>query len=257
MRSLLASLVLVIGLAASASAQGLFGVSPHQPPADDKTGTNPLNLQQQVDVFNTFIALDTLYLNTTTYRHAIPLFHRRVRVAGMLPIGFSNLTGLTEGGLGDVGADLEWVPWLSARGGLVTGVRTTWNTATSDGLGYGGVNTVMPYAQYVLQPSMRTLVAPFVAYRTSIGGDEYAPEYGDTLVGVTAVWRPTPRLWVSTTPQILLDGSNDRTYGDVGGEVGYLLLDRLSTWVRPTVGFGTDGDKPYDWGITIGFRIVP
>ena len=39
--------------------------------------------------------------------------------------------------------------------------------------------------------------------------------------------------------------------------VGVLLLDRLSTYVRPTFGFGTDNGKPYTWGITAGVRFVP
>ena len=123
MRRHLASLLLILGLAAPSAAQGLFGASPHQPPTDDRTGTNPLNLQQQIDVSNTYLELDTLYLNSTTYRHAVPLFHRRVRVAGLLPIGVSNLTGTTEGGIGDVGADVEWTPWLA------TGQRTGRGTA--------------------------------------------------------------------------------------------------------------------------------
>jgi hypothetical protein len=257
MRASLASLLLILGLAGPASAQGLFGASPHQPSEADRTGTNPLNLQHQVDVSNAYIELDTLYLNTTTYRHAVPLSNRRVRVAGVLPIGFSNLTGRTEGGIGDVGADVEWTPWLSAGRGLVAGLRTTWNTATSDVLGYGGTHTLMPYAQYVAQLSPRVLLAPFAGYRTGIGGEEFAPSPKDTLVGATVVWRTTERVWIATTPQVVFDLENDLTYGDVGGEFGYMLLDRVGTYVRPTFGFGRNGAKPYDWGVAFGFRIVP
>lgn len=250
-------LLLVLALAAPAAAQGLFGASPHQPAVDDKTGTNPLNLQQQIDLSNTYITLDTLYLNTTTYRHAVPFFHRRVRVAGVLPIGFSNLTGSPMGGLGDVGADVEWTPWLSSRGGMVAGLRTTWHTATSDGLGFGGTHTLMPYAQFVGQATSRTLLAPFIAYRTGVGGDDFAPAYRDVLVGATAVWRASNRAWVSTTPQVVFDLEHDRAYGDVGVEVGYMLLDRVGTYVRPTVGFAANDEKPYGWGIAVGLRFVP
>lgn len=255
----LASIVLLalIGLAPSASAQGLLAASPHQPPSDDKTGTNPLNLQQQVDVSNAYFRLDTFYLNTATYRHAFPLFNRRIRVAGVVPFGYSNLTGGSEGGLGDVGADVEWTPWLSPRGGLVAGLRTTWNTATSGGLGLGGAHTLMPYAQYVVQLSPTLLVAPFLGQRVSVGGGNVAPAYSDTLLGATLVWRVTPRLWVSSTPQWLVDAENDRAYGDIGGEVGVLLRRRISAYVRPSVGLGRHNDRPYDWGIAAGLRLVP
>jgi len=257
MRRCVFAVLLILGLASSSAAQGLFGASPHQPSTDDKTGTNPLNLQQQIDVSNTYLELDTLYLNSTTYRHAVPLFHRRVRIAGLLPVGVSNLTGATDVGLGDVGADVEWTPWLAKGTGLVAGLRTTWNTATSDGLGLGGTHTLMPYAQYVRQVSPRVLIAPFFGYRFGIGGDDIAPGYKDSLVGVMAVWRASDRMWIATTPQVVFDMENDRTYGDVGGEVGYMLLQHVSAYARPSVGFGRNGQAPYDWGVAFGIRVVP
>ena len=257
MRRCVFAVLLILGLASSSAAQGLFGASPHQPSTDDKTGTNPLNLQQQIDVSNTYLELDTLYLNTMTYRHAVPLFHRRVRLAGQLPFGVSNLTGTKEWGLGDVGADVEWTPWLSNGSGLVAGLRTTWNTSTSEGLGYGGTNTLMPYVQYVRPVSPRVLLAPFFGYRFAAGGDDFAPPYKDALVGVTVVWRATPRIWIATTPQVVFDTEHDRTYGDVGGEVGYMLFRHMGAWARPTFGFGRNGEKPYSWGVMAGVRVVP
>jgi len=248
--------MLVLGLALPAGAQGLFGASPHQPSTEDKTGTNPLNLQQQVDVANVYVELEDLYLNQTTYRHVVPLFNRRLAIAGSAPVVFGNLTGLTEGGLGDIAASVEWTPWLSPKAGLVAGLRTTWNTATVDALGLG-VHTLMPYGQFVFQPSSRTIVAPFVAYRVGVGGDDFAPEVNDTLAGVSIVWRPSSRLWLSVQPQVIVDAALDATYGEASAEVGHQLLDRLSTYVRPSLGLGSDRTKPYTWGLTFGFRIVP
>lgn len=247
----------LLALARTGAAQGLFGASPHQPAAEDKTGTNPLNLQQQVDVSNSYFRLDALYLNTTTYRHALPLFRRRVRLAGAVPLGYSNLTGRGEGGLGDVGADLEWTPWLSAHGGLVAGLRTTWTTATTGGLGLGGAHTLMPYAQYVAQVSRTVLVAPFAGQRVSAGGGDLAPAYNDTLLGATVVWRATRRVWVAGTPQWLVDHEYDRAYGEATGEVGLLLQRGISLYGRPSVGFGRRTDRPYDWGVAVGLRVVP
>lgn len=257
MRCRLFALLLILGLATPLAAQGPFSASPHQPPSQDRTGTNPLNLQQQIDISNAYLTLDELYLNTTTYRHALPLFHRRVRVAGLFPFGVTNITGTKDAGIGDIGADVEWTPWLGEGTGLVAGLRTTWNTATSEGLGYGGTNTLMPYAQYVKQIAPRVLVAPFFGYRLSAGGDDFAPPYKDSIVGAMIVWRPSDRTWVATTPQVVFDLEQDRTYGDVGGEFGYMLFTHVGAWVRPTIGFGSNGEKPYSWGIVGGVRIVP
>ena len=176
MYRLAARFLLFLALATPTEAQGPFGTSPYQPPVDDKTGTNPLNLQQQIDISNVYLTLDPLYLNSTTYRHAVALFHRRLRLAGLLPIGVSNLTGTKEWGIGDVGADVEWTPWLAKGTGLIAGLRTTWNTATAAGLGYGGTHTLMPYAQYVRQTSPRLLLAPFFGYRFGVTGEDFAPD---------------------------------------------------------------------------------
>lgn len=247
----------ILAFALPAHAQGgLLGESPHQPAVDDKTGTNPLNLQQQIDVTNVYAELDALYLESLTYRHAVALFHRRVAIAGAVPMVVGNLTGRTETGLGDVEAGIEWTPWLSRRAGLVTGLSTRWNTATVDALGLR-VNTLMPSAQLVIHSSPRTILAPFVAYRFDIGGDDFAAEVDDTRVGLYGVWRAAPRLWVAARPQLIFDVARDATYGEVNGEVGWQLTRTLSAYGRPAVGFGTVGLKPYAWAITAGIRWIP
>ena len=254
MRLAIACLTAVLTSTVPAAAQGLLGPSPHTPPADDRTGTNPLNLQHQIDVSSTYVRLESIHFTTTTYEHGLPLWNRRLRLTGAVPVATTNLTGETTTGLGDVGADVEWLPWLGARGGLVVGVRTTWDTSADD-LGLG-TNTLLPYAQWVRHLFPRVTVAPFVGQRTSVGGDEFAPGYNDTLLGVYLVWRPSDRLWVSTQPQLVLDHERDATYGDAGGEVGYLLSRRLSVYGRPSFGYGFDQAKPYSWGLTGGIRFV-
>ncbi|HTU99764.1 MAG TPA: hypothetical protein VMF13_04445 [Luteitalea sp.] len=254
MRLATACLFALLTSTTPAAAQGLLTPSPNTPPADDKTGTNPLNLQHQIDGSSTYVTLTSLHLTTTAYKHGVPLFNRRLRISGSVPLASTNLTGETTTGLGDVGADVEWLPRLGARSGLVVGVRTTWDTAGSD-LGLA-TNTLLPYAQWVRHLSSRVTVAPFVGHRTSIGGDDFVPGYNDTLLGVYLVWRPSDRLWVSTQPQLILDHERDLTYGDVGGEVGYLLTRRLSVYGRPSFGYGLDQSKPYAWGIAGGVKFV-
>jgi hypothetical protein len=256
MRPVLACALAILAFALPAQAQGgLFGASPHQPPRDDKTGTNPLNFQQQIDVTNVYAELEALYLNSLTYRHAVPLLNRRLLLSGSVPLVTGNLTGRGETGLGDVGAGLEWTPWLGNRRGLVAGVQMTFDTATVDALGLR-VPTLMPYAQFVWQPSAQTLVAPFVSYRTGVAGDDFAPEIDDALIGVYVLWRARPRLWLSTQPQIIVDQALEATYGEISGEAGWQLTRTLSAYGRPSFGLGTDNTKPYSWAVTAGVRWV-
>lgn len=256
MRASIGSLLLVLGLAGPASAQGLVGASPHQPPTDDKTGTNPLNLQHQVIVATTYVTLERFHLNETTYRHVVPILHRRVALSAGLPLVVGNLTGRRETGLGDVSANVEWTPWLSPRRGLLVGMRATIDTATVQEFGLG-VHTLMPYVQVVFQPATGTILAPFLSYRTGMGGEAFATEVEDTLVGLYGVWRPTSRLWLATQPQVVFDAARASTYGELSAEVGYQWFSRLGAYVRPSVGVGADGSKPYAWGLTAGIRVIP
>jgi hypothetical protein len=257
MRLVLSCALGILAFALPVHAQGgLFGASPYRPPTSDKTGTNPLNLQQQIDVTNVYAELDELYLNSLTYRHAVPLLNRRLAIAGSVPLVTGNLSGLSETGLGDIGASVEWTPWLANRRGLIAGLQLTLGTATVDALGLR-VPTLMPYAQFVWEPSARTIVSPFVSYRTGFAGDEFAPEVDDTLVGAYLLWRATPRFWVSSQPQIIFDRALDATYGEVGGEVGWQLTRTLSVLGRPSFGLGAEDTKPYSWAITAGVRWIP
>jgi hypothetical protein len=111
--------------------------------------------------------------------------------------------------------------------------------------------------QYVRQITPNVRLAPFFGYRFDAGGDEFAAPYQDAIVGTMVVWQVSGRTWIATTPQVVFDLEQDRTYGDVGGEVGYMLFTHVGAWVRPTIGFGRDGQKPYSWGVVGGVRIVP
>lgn len=74
------------------------------PSADDKTGTNPLNLQQTVTVLNDFESLpDGFFFDRAVYRYTMPLARRRLAARVELPLAMSNVTGRTEAGFGDLG----------------------------------------------------------------------------------------------------------------------------------------------------------
>jgi hypothetical protein len=251
---LAATCLLALITSAPASAQPPPGPSTHLRPIDDKTGSNPLNFQQQADATTTYLTRDGRYLTTATYRHGITLFDRRVRISGSVPLGRTDVTGADVRGLGDVGTDVEWLPWLARRGGLVVGLRSTWDTAV-DGIGLG-TNTLLPYVQWVSHVSPSVTVSPWGGRRTSAGGGDDAFAFNETMLGLSVVWRPSRRSWVSAQPQLVLDHEAGTRFGDVGGEVGYLLTRQLSFYARPAFGYGPANARPYAWGVTGGARFV-
>jgi hypothetical protein len=251
---LVVACLLVLLISASVAAQAPSGPSPGSSAVDDKTGSNPLNFQQQADATTTYLTRDGYYLATATYRHGITLFDRRVRISASLPFGRTDVTGAEVRGLSDVGSDVEWLPWRARRGGLVVGLRSTWDTAV-DGLGLG-TNTLLPYVQWVSHVSPSVTMAPWVGRRTSAGGGDDAFAFNETMLGLSVIWRPSGRSWMSAQPHLLLDHEAGTRFGDVGGEVGYLLTRHLSVYGRPSFGYGPANAKPYAWGVTGGIRWV-
>lgn len=242
---------LLAALPASMAAQG-----PLLPPTSDKTGTNPLNLQLTNVMANEFQSLpDDRFVNVSRYRYAAPLVGRRMAATLTLPLVTSNVTGRSEAAFGDIGAQWTWIPWLRADRGLRTGVDTTWNSATNDALG-AGVTTVAPFADFVLMRSSSLILSAGYQHRLSIGGGD-DPEVSEGRVGVYAAWLPRPDTWVIVEPAWLADVEHDRTGGRVDVEYGRLLLPSFGTFVRPGVGVGSRGERPFNWKVEFGFRVIP
>jgi hypothetical protein len=249
-----AACLLVLLISAPVAAQAPSGPSTQSSPVDDKTGSNPLNFQQQADATTTYLTRDGYHLATATYRHGITLFDRRVRISASVPFGRTDVTGAEVRGLGDVGTDVEWLPWLARRGGLVVGLRSTWDTAV-DGIGLG-TNTLLPYVQWVSHVSPSVTAAPWAGRRTSAGGGDDAFAFNETILGLSVIWRPSRRSWVSAQPQLVLDHEAGTRFGDVDGEAGYLVTRHMSVYGRPSFGYGPANAKPYAWGVTGGIRWV-
>ena len=224
---------------------------------DDKTGTNPLNLQQAVTLENDFAALpDGLFFNRSVYRYTLPMLSRRLAVSADLPLVAGNLTGRTELGFGDLRVRAGWIPWLAARWGLLAGIETSWSTATQDALGVGRP-TAAPFVQIVFGPSASTIVAPYYRHRLSAGGDDDRPDVNRAEAGLYAVWRPSKTGWIAVDPRIVFDLEGDMTEGELAFEAGRLLFRNVGTYVRPAVWLGNATTKTVDWRLAVGFRIIP
>lgn len=255
---LLFGLMLLIPCPAAAQGRGGAASPPSPVPStDDKTATNPLNLQPIVAVSNHFASLaDARFVDTVVYRYAMPFLHRRLSAGVELPLVASNITGRTEVAFGDLGARAVWIPWLADRRGVLSGVEATWNTATNDALGIGR-HTLTPFVQVVFLPSARMILAPRYEQRVSAGGNEDRLDVNEAVLALYTVWLLSPTAWIGMEPEVVFDFDRERTNGSVAVEYGRLMFSGLGTFVRARLGLGHRGAKPFDWAVEFGFRIVP
>lgn len=226
------------------------------PSVDDKTGTNPLNLQTAVIVFNDFHSRpDRLFVNRSQYRYVTPLAGRRMSVRFDVPVIVSNVTGRTEAALGDLGTRWSWIPWFTRARGLLVGVDTTWNTSTNEALGYARA-TVIPFAQFVVRASRAAIVGMSYEQRLGVGGDTEGPDIAIGTLAVYLAWLRSTN-WLVAEPQLIIDYEDNDTSGRLDVEWGRLLFGGVGTYIRPGVGMGSTRAKPFDWKLEIGFRVIP
>lgn len=232
-------------------------VQSHLPSADDKTGTNPLNLQHSVTVSNQLESWpDNLIFNRAAYAYTMPLAGRRLAARLELPLVISNITGRTEAGFGDLAVRMVSIPRLTARSGLVVGLDTTWRTATNSALGIGR-HSLAPFIQMALLPAARTIIAPRLSQQFSFSGQKDRPDINRTVLGLYMVWLPVPQMWFVAEPEVAFDTVRHQKYGNVAFEWGRLLFRGVGTFIRPSIGMGRVGARPFDWSIAFGFRITP
>ena len=132
------------------------------------------------------------------------------------------------------------------------------NDTLDGGLGFDRANYSGAWGPVSVDLSLGTASDGMGGFDTLYGIEAVTgSSFDDTLVGAYVLWRATPRLWLSTQPQIIFDRALDSTYGEVGGEAGWQLTRTLSVYGRPSFGLGTEGTKPYSWAITAGVRWTP
>ena len=80
------------------------------------------------------------------------------------------------------------------------------------------------------------------------------------MIDLYLLWISSSRqYWVLINPRGVLDYENETEFINIDCEVG-TMLDRLlgtkghSVWVRPALGVGSD--RPHDFSVEVGYKIV-
>lgn len=224
--------------------------------AEDKTGTNPVNFQSEMRLYNVFTELPdgAGYTNEMIYRQVWPFAERAHQIRLEVPLVTTNITGETEFGFGDLNVRWLWVPKATPKNAVAVGVESWWDTATQEVLGRGK-NVLGPVVFYVIfLPERKAIFAPAYQYQFDIGGSGDRADVSLSAIDLYYVLLPKPGSWIIIDPQIIVDHEGSTTYVQVETEFGRMMGPGWSTFLRP--GFPIGGNRLMDWNLEFGIKSV-
>jgi hypothetical protein len=239
----------------------------------DKTGTNPINFTFDARLYNEFQWLNTEgdgHQNITTFEFRFPFadgkwqFRSKIRAIDLkADLNDDGIDDLDESGMGDIDIRFMTVPYLNMqkRLGLALGVEFFFDTASEDELG-AGATTVAPLMFLpIFNPIGKgSILVPGYQHKISLHEDDGRSKVHQGLIDVFLVKTfGGNQFWGFIDPQILLDYENDIEFMLLELQAGmmtdkYLGTKGHSAYVMPSFGVGTD--RPYDYSLEIGYKII-
>lgn len=235
-----------------------WSLYPNNP--EDKTGTNPLNFQRTLHVFNDYQNLPSSRYWNALGAEYIDVFHGgRMDWRAELPLVLSDRDdGDSDFGIGDLNLRYDWIPMMDAKNGALLGTGLGIPIATHDGLGTEKW-TLAPIAQFVFFLKDDYLFAPFYQQTFSFMGEGSAPDINQGVLDFYfALKSKDQQSWAIIEPQFVFDYERDNSSTLIEVELGRILGTMgggtSSAYIRPGLGIGSD--REYDWSIEIGFRVI-
>jgi hypothetical protein len=237
----------------------------------DKTGTNPMNFTFDARLYNEYRSLNTAgdgYQNVTTFEFRAPFadgkWQFRGKARGVILKADTNNDGndnIDESGFGDMDLRFMTIPYMSKKGAVALGVEFFLDTASEDVLG-DGATIVAPllFIGFFNPIGPGTLFVPGYQHNFSVDEADGRSEVNEGLIDMFLVktWGAN-QFWGYIDPQILLDYENDIEFMLLELQVG-MMTDKYfgtkgqSTYILPSFGIGTD--RPYDFSLEVGYKII-
>ena len=236
----------------------------------DKTGTNPMNFTFDARLYNEFQWLNTAGdgdQNITTFEFRAPFadgkwqFRSKIRRVGLeADINNDGIDDVDDSGFGDTDIRFMHVPYMK-KFAVATGVEFFLDTASDDPLG-SGANTVGPFVFLgIFNPLGKgSILVPGYQHKISVEEDSGRSDVEQGLIDIFLVktWGAN-QFWGFIDPQILLDYENNIEFMLLEFQVG-MMTDKLfetkghSAYIMPSFGVGTD--RPYDFSLEAGYKVV-
>lgn len=161
-------------------------------------------------------------------------------------------------GHGDGSVQLSHVFGVSRAGGMVVQGEYIADTASRPerGSGRNVLKGTFIYARFLADGD---IIAPAIVHSLDLGGDSRRSKVDVTTLDFYYVPRlQNPRHFVTFDPALTFDWQNDARFASLavtaGTSVGSLFGGNAQVFAKPTVFAG--GDRPGDWGLEVGFRVL-
>lgn len=226
----------------------------------DQTGTNPVNLQDSFLFFNELQVLrHGDFRNVENLRYIRTFEDQTMAGRVTLPVVATdaNVTN-DQVGIGDLNLRFDYVAVHNAKQGLMLGGELTLDTATDNVLGRGKYS-LAPVITAVVYLEQGILFAPSYQHRFSVAGQEHRADINEGYLDLTVVMTTKDkRQWIALDPTFIWDLENEKSWTQLAVEVGHVLGPAFggsgSIYVRP--GFAVGSDRPYEWNIEVGFKLI-
>ncbi len=232
----------------------------------DQTGTNPMNFSFDARLYNEYRWLNMEgdgAQNVTTFEFRAPFaggkwqFRGKIRGVG-LKGDFNNdgIDDVDEYGFGDTDLRFMTIPYMK-KFAVATGVEFFLDTASEDLLG-SGANTIAPFVFFgIFNPLGKgSIIVPGYQHLYSVDEDDGRDPVHQGLIDFFIVKTfKNNKYWAYVDPQILLDYEKHTEFMLLEIQAGMMTGPKgQSVWIMPSFGMGND--RPYDFSVEVGYKVV-
>jgi hypothetical protein len=219
-------------------------------------GTNPTKMSHALEIKDEYLWLNGgVGSNILRLGYTMP-FGQNLDWSVKVTLPVASLSGVPGNptSIGDVGLKLTHVLSLTKAYAWAGTAEVLFNTA-DDGLGYGqdAVKLQLFHVRFLKNGA---LFAPTLVQTNGLGGNA---ELNVSTVDFYYVPKlANPKILMTFDPSITYDWANNRPYAGLsvtaGRVVGKALGGNAIIFVKPSAFAGND--RPGDWGIELGFKVV-
>ena len=265
------AIVLSVVLSSAAFAEGEDVAAKAAGNKNDKSGTNPINFQDDIRIYSEYSWINTEgegNQSVTTLEFRTPFaggkwaFRMRQDYSYVaLDANDDGIDEINETGIGDFDMRFLTVPYLKGKNAFAYALEIFLDTANDPALG-AGTTSLGPQAFYArfftkgFGPYQGGFFAPGVQWKQSVHEQTGRSKTQQILVDLNLfIMGKSKKHWFFTDPQIIRDTENNTEFAIIDIEFGKMLKWKgQSVYVRPAFGVGTH--RPVDWGIELGYKIV-
>ncbi len=261
---------IAIVVSVALSSVGLAGESEHTKKSD-KTGTNPVNLQDEIRVYNEYSWLNTEgdgKQNLATLEFRTPFAGGKWAFRFRLDHTYfaadfddDGNDDVNETGIGDFDMRFLTIFALKGKNAFAVAMEVFLNTASDPALGAGttALGPQVFYARFFtggFGPYQGGLFAPGVQWRHSLDEDPGRSKTRTLAIDLNfLMMAKSKKHWFFANPQIIRDTENNTEFAIIDIEFGRMLKWKgQSYYIRPAIGVGAD--RLTDYGLELGYKFV-